>query len=293
MGARVGVALATALILLTGCGADGTSSGSADVAAPAPAQVPGGAAENGEPGGVPGGVAKEDRPAAEQTARQLVRSATVELVAADVGGTVTRLKDLVALRGGYSSQENATPVRASVTLRVPGEQLDGVLRSVGELDGAEVVRREVRTEDVTEQVVDVEARLANQRASVDRVRALLERASSTSEITDIEEELTGRLAELESLQRRHDTLKGQVAMATLTVTVGERPGEPAPPEPDEEDFLGAFAGGWRALVDGVGLLLVVVGAVLPFALVLGLPGAAAYLWWRRRKSALTGVSLPK
>ncbi|MFD7652996.1 DUF4349 domain-containing protein [Actinosynnema sp. NPDC059797] len=283
------------LVALTGCSASSdSSSGAVDVAGQAPAQTPGGMVEKGQPNGVPEDrqAADQGQPTAEQATRHLVRSATVELVAADVTGTLTRLKDLVTVQGGYSAQENATPGRASVTLRVPGERLDAALKSISELDGAEVVRREVRTEDVTEQVVDVEARLANQRASVDRVRALLERAGSTSEITDIEAELTKRLSELESLQRQHDTLKGQVSMGTLTVTIGERPVEQAPPAPDDEDFLGAFAGGWRALVSALGLVLVVIGAILPFALVLGVPGAAAYFWWRRRKASLPRITPP-
>ncbi|GAA1280468.1 DUF4349 domain-containing protein [Saccharothrix xinjiangensis] len=293
MGRQIALVL-VALVALAGCSASSdSSSGAPDVAAPAQAQTPGGF-EKGSPEDQSAADRQAaDQPTAEQATRHLVRSATVELVAADVTGTLTRLKDLVTVQGGYSAQENATPGRASVTLRVPGERLDGALKSIAELDGAEVVRREVRTEDVTEQVVDVEARLANQRASVERVRALLERAGSTSEITDIEAELTKRLSELESLQRRNDTLKGQVAMATLTVTIGERPVEPTAPAPDDDDFLGAFADGWRALVSGLNVLLVVIGAVLPFALVLGVPGVAAYLWWRRRKGSLTEVTLPK
>lgn len=44
--------------------------------------------------------------------------------------------------------------------------------------------------DVTEQLVDVESRIATQRASVERIRALLARAASVSEITSVESELT-------------------------------------------------------------------------------------------------------
>jgi hypothetical protein len=289
MGRRVGkaclAAAAFAVLALAGCAASSNSSGSADMAAPvqAPAEQPGVAPPKQESAGQgqAQGQAQGQQAGSAQQNRQLVRNATVELRATDVDETLARVKDLVITQGGYSSQERSQPNSASVTLKVPGDRLDAVLESIGRLDGAEISRRELGTEDVTEQVVDIEARLANQRASVERVRGLLERASSTAEITDIEAELTKRQSELESLQRRYETLKGQVAMATLTVSLSAK-SEPVPVVQEENDFLSAFADGWRALLAALSWLLVIVGAVLPFAVVLGLP-AFGYLWWRRRR----------
>ncbi|WP_158846913.1 DUF4349 domain-containing protein [Saccharothrix deserti] len=279
MGRRVGLAgLAAvfAVLALAGCGANsGTSSGAADMAAPAPAEKPGVAKEKQEAAG----EAQQAGTSAQQN-RQLVRTATVELRAVDVTDVLSKVKGLVIEQGGYSAQENSQLRNATVTLLVPGDRLDAVLESIGGLEGVEVNRRELRTEDVTEQVVDIEVRIANQRASVERVRGLLERAATTSEITDIEAELTKRQSELESLQRRYETLKGQVAMSTLTVTIS-RQGTP-PVVEEENDFLDAFAGGWKALLEAFSWLMVVLGAVLPFAVVLGLP-AFGYLWWRRRR----------
>jgi hypothetical protein len=294
MGRRVGkaclAATAFAVLALAGCAANSNSSGSADMAAPvqAPAEQPGAAppkqeaAGKGQSQGQGQGQGQAQQAGSAQQNRQLVRNATVELRATDVDGVLARVKDLAITQGGYSSQERSQPGSASVTLKVPGDRLDSVLESIDRLEGVEVARRELGTEDVTEQVVDIEARLANQRASVERVRGLLERASSTSEITDIEAELTKRQSELESLQRRYETLKGQVAMATLTVALSESKSEPMAVVQEENNFLSAFADGWGALLAALSWLLVVVGAVLPFAVVLGLP-AFGYLWWRRRR----------
>lgn len=279
MGRRVGlVAAAFAVVALAGCGANSQSASSeADqaVVAPAPEVAPG-------KGGTPPAqdASGEARQAASaRDGRQLVRTATVELRAADSSAAMGRVTDLVGVEGGYSAQEKSQADRATVTFKVPGDRLDRVLTSIAALEGVSVVKRELTTEDVTEQIVDVEARLANQRASVERVRGLLERATTTAEITDVEAELTKRQSELESLQRRYETLKGQVALSTLTVTVSAT-GAPVVVE-EENDFLSAFAGGWHALVDAFSWLLVVLGAVLPFAVVLGLP-LLGY-WWRRRR----------
>ncbi|GAB2996008.1 DUF4349 domain-containing protein [Saccharothrix stipae] len=295
MGRRVGLVVAAfAVVVLAGC-----ASNSAGTSADAPAMAP---QDNAMLGGTPKdaagkGQAGEAQSGQDQSGqaqqagssaqlnRQLVRNATVELRAPDATEVLSEVKDLVIAAGGYSAQESSQANRASVTLKVPGDRLDGVLEAITGLEGVEVGKRELKTEDVTEQLVDIEARLANQRASVERVRGLLERAGSTAEITDIEAELTKRQSELESLQRRYETLKGQVAMSTLNVVISAT-GEPAPVR-EENDFLDAFAGGWKALVSAFGWLLVVLGGVLPFAVVLGVP-TFAYLWWRRRRrSAVT------
>ncbi|NUT46212.1 MAG: DUF4349 domain-containing protein [Saccharothrix sp.] len=295
MGRRVWSAVAVfAALALAGCGSN-TSGSSADVAPMAPAQ------DNAQLGGTPkqeaagkeqqsSGEAK-DQPAGTSVLqeRQLVRAATVELRAPDATEVMTRVKDLVLAEGGYAAQENSQLNRASVTFNVPGDRLDRVMGAVGGLDGVEVSRRELKTEDVTEQIVDVEARIANQRASVERVRGLLDRATTTAEITDIEAELTKRQSELESAQRRYEKLKGQVALSTLSVVVLAT-GEPVVVEqPEENGFLNAFAGGWDALLAAFGWLLVVLGGILPFVVVLGLP-AFGYLWWRRRRRTVAASS---
>jgi hypothetical protein len=273
---------AFAVVALAGCGASESSSGAADMAAPQPAQQPpgGGTPKQESAGKAESGEARQAGSSAQQN-RQLVRTAMVELRATDVTAVLAQVKGLAIAEGGYSAQEKSQAQSASVTLKVPGDRLDPVLESIGRLDGVEVSRRELQTEDVTEQVLDVEARLANQRASVERVRGLLDRASTTSEITDVEAELTKRQSELESLQRRYETLKGQVAMSTLTVVMSSQRALAVVVE-EEDDFLSAFAGGWKALLAAFGWLLVVLGGVLPFAVVLGVP-AFGYLWWRRRR----------
>ncbi|HWO60702.1 MAG TPA: DUF4349 domain-containing protein [Umezawaea sp.] len=282
MSRRVLAVAALALVALAGCSAQDSSAGGSAEMASAPAQ------------GVAPGVAKDSAGTANAEAtqpdsvaqnRQLVRTAQVDLRGDDVNGALVKVKDLVAREGGFVGQENSTSTMGSVTLRVPVDRMDAVLKSLGEVEGTTVVRRETKSEDVTEQVVDVESRLATQRASVDRVRALLERAGTTTEIVQIEGELTKRQSELESLQRRYDSLKGQVAQSTITVSI--RQGA-APAAPEEKlGFLGALESGWHALLEAFRVVLVVIGAVLPFAIVLVPVGVLWVLRRRRRTVKIT------
>ncbi|AXX34064.1 putative lipoprotein [Actinosynnema pretiosum subsp. pretiosum] len=277
-----------ALGLLVGCSGGGTPS-------MAPAKVA------PDEGGVQG-IAPQRDPARQDPARQdsagngqqvpeqpgevlsgrdLVRTADVDLVSGDVDGVVARVKAAAEERGGFVASESSTGQRGTAVVRVPGERFEDFLGALGGLDGASVERREVRTEDVTEQVVDVQARLTTQRASVERIRALLDRAGSTAEIAQIEGELTRRQAELESLQGRLESLKGRVALSTVTVVVRTEPGKAAPDGPP--GFLDALRGGWDALVVALAFVLAALGAALPFLVVLAIPVAALVAWRRRRR----------
>ena len=215
----------------------------------------------------------------QQQERQLVRTATVDLRSDDVLKAIGQVKDRAQAVGGFAGQENSTKERGSVTVRVPSAELDRVVRDLASV--GEVTRSEVRSEDVTDQLVDVEARIATQKASVERLRVLFERAATTAEIAQIESELTKRQSELESMQRRSESLKGKVALATLTVQVATVP--IAPPAPEKAGFLSALAGGWNALLAVLGGILIAVGAVLPFAVALGVPAALVIYVLRRRK----------
>lgn len=269
----VGVALLA--LVSTGCGSNNMSGTSAKDAA-APPQ----AAQNVAPQQNP---AKENAGQAVQSVqqeRQLVRTANVDLRSDDVLKAIGQVKDRAAGVGGFAGEENSTKNSGSVTVRVPSAELDKVVRDLTSV--GEVTRSEVRSEDVTDQLVDVEARIATQKASVERLRVLFERAGSTSEVAQVEQELTKRQADLESMQRRSASLKGQVSMATLTVRVATVP--IAAPEPEKVGFLGALAGGWDALVAVTGVILIGLGATLPFLVALGVPAfAIVYLLRRRRR----------
>jgi hypothetical protein len=281
----LGIGLLTALALV-GCGSNSMSSGSADSGLAGPMQ---GANKEAIAPAAPDAkreTAGEAKSAADSVAqnRQMIRTAEVDLEGKDVTSLLVKVKDLATREGGFVGQENSTMSSGALTLRVPSDRLDAVVKGLGSLDGATVVRTASHTEDVTEQVVDVESRLATQRASVDRVRGLLERATSTSEITTIESELTKRQSDLESLQRRFDSLKGQVSLSTITISVRQVGTTPAVVA-EEVGFTSALGAGWDALLVALRWVLVVLGAVLPFVVVLGVPAAVVLYLRRKRKIA--------
>ncbi|HEU5469796.1 MAG TPA: DUF4349 domain-containing protein [Actinophytocola sp.] len=294
MAGLVGLMLAGGM--LAGCGSGSEAGTAADSAAgvdmadrnAAAPEMPV-KAEGGTGGGQPQPQQQQQQEQQKQVSqpgvdRKLVRTASLELAAPDVVDVANKARQIALDRGGFAGQEEVRGDTASITLHVPSDQFD---RTVAELSGlvarAEDIRsRTMTTEDVTEQMVDVESRIATQRLSVERVRGLLARAQTVDEIVRIESEVTRREAELESLQKRRETLAGQVALSRVTVKVTK--GDPPPPAAEEDrGFLGALAGGWNAFLTTGGVVLEVFGALLPFLVVLGIPGVFAYRWWRRRR----------
>ena len=173
---------------------------------------------------------------------------------------------------------------ATLTLRVPSTAFASTVDKVAKL-GTEV-SRSVQSQDVTETLVDVDARIATQRASVDRVRALLAQAKTIGEVVSIESELTRREADLDSLVQRKDKLSGLVALSTITVTL-RGPAAPAPPvpNPDEGGFWAGLKSGWHAFLASAKVVLLVLGWLLPWAIALGVPiWLVLYLRGRYRRS---------
>ncbi|MBB4686630.1 DUF4349 domain-containing protein [Amycolatopsis jiangsuensis] len=219
--------------------------------------------------------------------RKLARSARLDVTTPKPGDVVSGARTIASAAGGYPGQETSSADSATLSLSVPAEKLDPVLDQLAAL--GKVTKRELSTRDVTGQVVDVDARLATQRTSVERVRALLAKAASVSEIASVESELTSREAELESLERQQAALAGTVAMATVTVSVTRS--AVAQTSGESSGFLDDLADGWDGFLVFGGGLLQVLGALVPFAVVLGIP-AGALGWWLRRRRRRSGPAGP-
>ncbi|MFF0537819.1 DUF4349 domain-containing protein [Streptomyces coelicoflavus] len=279
--ALAGLLLVTALAL-TGCSAsDAGSDGGGKAAAPQQgsqaegSQADGKAGAAGEAGS--GRAGKSAPP--ELAAAHLIRTVSLSVQVKDTSKALDAARTATENAGGYVGDESTSRdaeghERTEVTLRVPVERYEDVL---DELEGAgKLLRREAKAEDVTDQVVDVDSRVKSQRASVARVRELMDRATELDDVVTLEGELSTRQAELEALLARQASLKDRTSLATVTLSLSETPVKHVEKKEDEDPgFLDALAGGWDAFVTMLRWLAVVLGAVLPFAMVAAL---LALLW---------------
>ena len=170
------------------------------------------------------------------------------------------------------------------TLRLDNAAVDGLLRDVAALGTVEATSR--TSDDVTAEVADVAARVSNARASLARVRALMSRATSVSEVVALEGELSKREGDLEALEARQRTLADQSAQATVTVTLLSKQAPAAAPV-DQTGFLAGLRQGWSAFTAALVAGLTVLGALVPFLVVVVPVVALVWFWRRRRPSTAT------
>ncbi|MFC5381768.1 DUF4349 domain-containing protein [Aquipuribacter nitratireducens] len=224
---------------------------------------------------------------ATQAGRRVVTT-TVEVAVDDVADAARRTRDLAVVAGGFVAGESTVGGEhpsAELVLRVPVQGVGDVTADVAAL--GEEVSRTTEDEDVENTLVDLESRVATQRAGVERVRALLAEATSLDDVLALERELTRRQADLESLDARRAALADRAALATLTVRLGLPDDVRAAEVEEVPPFLAGLTGGWEALVASTGVVLLVVGGLLPWVVALAVLGGLVWLAVRVVRRAAT------
>jgi Domain of unknown function (DUF4349) len=275
-----------ALVALSGCGAssDSTSSrpqqesrdqgAAGQPAPPAGQQYPADQQAQTQPNQPPKEGAGTNQPSTPLVDnRSLIFRAQISVRVDDVPKAADALTSLATTAGGFLASEKRTidarESHATITVRIPSKAYSDTLEKIAKL-GRELERGS-NVEDVTEAVVDLDTRIAAQKASVDSVRRMFERASTLQDVVLLEKELNQRQAELASLEQRKRRLDDLVALSTITVTLVGPNTVIKPEEEPDPTFLSALKSGWNALVESLRFASVVLGYLLPFLVALGVP----------------------
>jgi Domain of unknown function (DUF4349) len=277
--------------LVTGCGGEGASESSSsgmsagsDAKAAPPAL--GSARSAADSAVVPAESAVESKTGAGRTAAsaavaRLVRTADLTIQVPDVPAAAANVRKTAVALGGIVSNEvtnSSAQPQSVITLRVPEPRMDEALNKVSSF--GRQLSRDTSSKDVTASIADLNSRVNTQTRSVNRIRDLMSSAKSLKDIVLIESELSRREADLEALQARQRVLNDQADLSTITVTL-RATAPKAVAAKDDSGFLGGLRNGWHALGASTTVVLTVLGAVLPIAVVLALIGVPGYLLYRR------------
>ncbi|MCL3860392.1 DUF4349 domain-containing protein [Actinotalea sp. K2] len=258
------------LLVLVGCSA--TSQG--DAAYP----MSEGGGESSVEESADGGAFSDDVEAPSTSDRQVITTGTVTMTVDDPRAVAEEISILVEHMGGHVGQRSeqsargTTPARATLTVRVPADEVTTTLTELERLGQVEEIS--VDSTDVTGEARDLDARIRALEISVARLEDLLSRAQSTSDLVAAEQALTERQSNLESLQSQRASLRDQVQMSTLRVSLFT---EGTVPEDPPSGFWGGLLAGWTSLVAALQALLLVLGTLVPwlaFAALLTLLGLA-------------------
>ena len=148
--------------------------------------------------------------------RVMIRSGSLSLRVKELDVTKSRIEQIArGVDGRIDDSSTQDGKWLNMTLRVPETKLDETMDQIATL--GKVVGRSLRSRDVTEELIDLEARLSNLRALRDRLRIYLEKTSKLEEILAVERELARVQTEIESLEAKLKVLKDQIAMSELDV----------------------------------------------------------------------------
>jgi hypothetical protein len=191
--------------------------------------------------------------------------------------------------GGDDRSSGSGAEQASLKLRVPADKFFSVVDQLAGIGTEE--QRGINTEDVTEQTLDLDARIATQQARVTSGRRLLAQAKTLSELVMLEGEVAQREADLASLSAKKRHLADLTALSTITAVLLNPDAVAERNDAGPTGFLGGLKNGWNALVASLAVLFTVVGAVLPWLIAIGVPGWAV-LWLIRRYGHRTPRPVP-
>lgn len=150
--------------------------------------------------------------------RMLIWKASLTLEVRDVAKAVPRVEELVARLGGYiESRQEYGESQVHINARIPSAQLTNTLQQLEGFGGLK--NRELSSIDVTEQHIDIEAKLRNDIELRNRLRELLGKAVAVQDILNIETQLARVQGEVDSLEGRLKALRGNVEYAEVQITL--------------------------------------------------------------------------
>jgi hypothetical protein len=217
--AIVGAVAALALALFTGLGALGGSSSQGGVLEPSYPDF--GAPDKGAGPSIGTPELGDKGTSRNDSAANVVRYGNIFLEVTDADDALMRVTKLVESAGGYLSASSRSGedenLNLSATFKVPEAKFSEVMASL-RAEG-KTLYEDISSYEVTMQVVDLEARLKNLRASEAAFLDLLNRAESVADVVAVQTELSRIRGDIESYDSQLNALKDQVAMSSISVTM--------------------------------------------------------------------------
>ena len=153
--------------------------------------------------------------------RKIIREGEIYFECRDILETDAFLKSEVKAAQGFIANESSNSygerTEKRLTIRIPSDQLDPLLEKI-QSHAVKIENTNIRSEDVTEQFIDVEARLKTKKELENRYTELLKLAKNVDEILQLERELANVRGEIESMQGRLNYLSNRVSLSTLNVS---------------------------------------------------------------------------
>ena len=214
--------------------------------------------------------------------RMLIKTGNLSMQVDDVKQSRKQIGDIANKFKAYISDERLDDygdrLNTSLTIRVPSSSYDTLVALIEQI-GKKTDSKSVNVQDVTEEYIDVEARLKTKKELEERYREILKQAHTVTDILSVESNLNNVRAEIESMEGRLKYLMSQVSFSTLNLNFYQRLST-------DYGFGGKFAdglgNGWTNFLS----FFIGLANIWPFLILIGV-GFWLFIRWRKKRKAST------
>ena len=227
--------------------------------------------------------------------RLLIRNVTISLETATFQTTYDSIIKAIGKNDAYIENSNVTGTgkknnlhEATIVIRVPSDNMDALIEA---LDGnGTVTSSSENVQDVTLEYVDLESRISSLKTERDSLNKLLEQAEDLDTIITLQDKISEINYEIENYESSLLVLQNQITYSTLTLNIKEVIEETEVVDSDEvrnttlwDKMWGAFTGSINFLKILAQGILIVLSALLPVIIIIGIPVAIILIVRRRKK----------
>jgi hypothetical protein len=157
--------------------------------------------------------------------RMIIKSGSLSIEVDKYDEAENKVNEVVKKYSGYianskSSQNSSGNKSGTITVKVPADKFDVLVSDIGKI--GKVMNQSIQANDITEEYVDLEARVKTQKELEQRLIKLLnEKAARLSDVIEVEEKLASVRQKIEGFEGRMKLLKSQSDFSTLVISVYE------------------------------------------------------------------------
>jgi acetolactate synthase small subunit len=155
---------------------------------------------------------------------QIIRTGSMSLLVPDVEKTIARLQEIAQAQfGDVLALDDTTPSQpgerhiATLKLSVPQDRFTQTMDAVAKLGGVQT--RSVAAEDVTNQIVDSQARLKNLRHTEEDLLRIMDRQGKVADLLDVQNQISSTRDEIEQLDAQLKSMQHRVAYSALSISL--------------------------------------------------------------------------
>jgi hypothetical protein len=226
--------------------------------------------------------------------RKIIRNADLQLETDTPDDAQQKITTIAESKGGFvvestqsSSAQSTTRDTVTMSIRVPAEKFNEALDEVRKT-ATRVIVETVKGTDVTEEFIDIEARLKAKKTLEAQIMEIMKRANTVEAALDVQKELSEVRSEIEKIEGRKRFLENQASLSTIKVKLQTPTAFSANSEGFFSRLKASMGGGFDIAVNFVLGFVAVLIAVLPFLILIVLPIflVLRYFWKKAQKKRL-------